>query len=315
MRDRNARRLYRVQLALAGVALALVLGAGAVALTGLQLRMPSAAAIAAACDRWLEAGGPAALVTLGAAALATVSLALALRSAARQVKASRAYLAALPLGAEEVEIDGERCRVVDSASPAAFCAGYLRPRIYLSRGALEELDADELRAVVAHERHHVRRRDPVRLLVARTLAAALPFVPLLRRISERYEAIGELAADEAAVRDLKRRGPLASALLKFGEGKPTPTPVVAIAPERVDHLSGDPEAGQWRLPRSIAGRSFLALAALGALLVLSSQVEPTPQVPVLLAAGCMMAMIGGPIALAVGAFVLSRRALLARRGY
>lgn len=315
MRDRDARRLYRVQLALAGVALALILGAGAVALTGVQLRIPSAAAVAAACDRWLEAGGPAALLTLAAAALAAASLALGLRSATRQVRASRAYLAALPLSAEDVEIDGERCRVLDSASPAAFCAGYLRPRIYVSRGALEQLDADELRAVVAHERHHVRRHDPMRLLVARTLAAALPFIPLLRRISERYEAIGELAADEAAVRELERRGPLAAALLKFGGGKPAPTAVVAIAPERVDHLSGDPEAGRWRLPRSMTGRSVLALAALGALLVLSSQVGPTTQLPVLLAAGCMTAMVGGPIALALGAFVLSRRALLARRGY
>jgi Zn-dependent protease with chaperone function len=232
----------------------------------------------------------------------------------RQVTASRRYLAALPHGGEEMRVAGEPCRLIESASPTAFCAGYLRPRIYLSRGAVEVLDADELRAVVAHERHHVRRRDPLRLLVARALAAALFFIPLLRRIAERYEAIGELAADEAAVRDLERRGPLASALLKFGAGPTTAAPVVAIAPERVDHLTGDPEAGRWLLPRSVAGRSALALAALGALLVLSWQAEPTPQLPILLSAGCMTAMVGGPIALAVGALVLSRRALLARRG-
>ncbi|MGH2954214.1 MAG: M56 family metallopeptidase [Solirubrobacterales bacterium] len=314
MRDRHASRLYRVHLALAGIGLALVLGAGVLALAGLDLRMPSAAAIATACDRWIAAGGPAALLTLGATGLATVSLALGLRSAVRQVRASRRYLAALPVAAEGVRIADEPCRVIDSAAPTAFCAGYLRPRMYLSRGALERLDPDELRAVVAHERHHARRRDPLRLLVARALAAALFFIPLLRRISERYEAIGELAADEAAVRDLERRGPLASALLKFGEAGPRSAPVVAIAPERVDHLIGDPEAGQWRLPGSLAGRSALALAALALLLILSWQVEPAPQLPILLAAACMAAMVGGPIALAVGALVLSRRALLARRG-
>jgi hypothetical protein len=313
MRDRNASRLYRVHLALACAGLALVLGAGVLALGGLRLHMPSAAAIAAACDGWLEAGGPAALLTLGAAALASVSVVLGVRSVLKQALASRRYLAALPLGAEGVEIDGQRCRVVDSASPTAFCGGYLTPSIYLSRGALELLDANELRAVVAHERHHARRRDPLRLLVARALAAALFFIPLLRRMAERYEAIGELAADEAAVRDLERRGPLASALLKFGEGELDSAPVVAIAPERIDHLMGDPEAGDWRLPRSLAGRSALALAALGALLVLSWQVDPTPQLPILLAAGCMTAMVGGPIALAAGALVLSRRALSARR--
>jgi hypothetical protein len=314
MRDRSATRLYRVHLALAGAGLALVLGAGVLALTGLELRVPSAAAIAAACDHGLEAGGPAALLTLGATGLAGASLALGLRSASRQARASRRYLAALPHGAEAVEIGGERCRVVDSDAPTAFCAGYLRPHIYLSRGALAQLDPDELRAVVAHERHHARRHDPLRLLVARALAAALPFIPLLRRISERYEALGELAADEAAVRDLEGRGPLASALLKFGEAEPQSAPVVAIAPERVDHLIGDREAGTWRLPRWLAGRSALALAGLAVLVVLSLQVEPSPQLPILLAAGCMAAMAGGPIALAAGALVLSRRALLARRG-
>lgn len=314
MRSRDASRLYRVHLALAGAALALILGAGALALTGLQLHLPSAGAIAAACDRWLNAGGPAALVTLAAAGLASVSLALGARSAARQARATRRYLAALPVSGEDVVVDGDRCRVIDSAAPTAFCIGYLRPRIYLSRGALELLDADELRAVAAHERHHARRRDPLRLLVARSLASALPFVPLLRRSSERYEAIGELAADEAAVHDLKRRGPLASALLKIGGDRPTGAPVVAIAPERVDHLIGDPQAGSWRLPRSLAGRSALALVALAGLLTLSWQAEPAPQLPGLLAAGCMAAMVGGPVALAVGAVVLSRRALLARRG-
>jgi Zn-dependent protease with chaperone function len=314
MRAQNASRLYRVHLAIAGVGLALVLGAGALAIAGLQLSLPSAAAIAAACDRWLEAGGPAALLILGTAALASVSVVLGLRSAASQVRASRRYLAALPVAAEEAEVDGERCRVIESAAAAAFCAGHLRPRIYLSRGALKLLDAEELRAVVAHERHHARRRDPLRLLVARALAAALPFVPLLQRIGERYEEVGELAADEAAVRNLERRGPLASALLKLGEVEPSAGRAVAIAPERVDHLTGDPEAGRWRLPRSPAARSALALGALLVLVFLSMQIDPEAELPFLVAAACMTAMIGGPIALGIGALVVSRRVLSARRG-
>lgn len=312
MGARRASRLYRVHLALAGTSLLLLLGAGGFALAGVQLRIPSTGAIAEACDRWLQSGGPAALLTLGVAALAAVSLVLGLRSAVRQVTASRRYLAALPLAAEQVRIHGEPCWVIDSSSPTAFCAGNLRPRIYLSRGTLERLDAEELRAVVAHELHHARRRDPLRLLAARALAEALFFIPLLRRIAERYEAIGELAADEAAVRYLERRGPLASALLKLGEAGPIAAPVVAIAPERVDHLLGDPDAGRWRLPPSLAGRSVLALVVLGILLALSWQVEPTPQLPVLLAAGCMAAMVGGPLALAGMALIVARRALRAR---
>jgi hypothetical protein len=49
------------------------------------------------------------------------------------------------------------------------------------------------------------------------------------------------------------------------------------------------------------------------LLVWHGIVNPTLQLPLLLAAACMLAMIGGPIVLASGALVLSRRALRARR--
>lgn len=313
MRGRRANRLYHLHLALAGTGLALLLGAGGVALVGLDLRLPSAAAVAAACDRWLAAGGPAALLTLTVAALASASLVRGLRSAVRQVRASRRYLAALPIAREEVAVDGQPCSVIDSAAPQAFCAGYLRPRIYLSRGSLKRLAAGELEAVLAHERHHARRRDPLRLLLARALADALFFIPLLRRIGERYEALGELAADEAAVRRLERPGPLASALIKFGDAGPERAPVLAIAPERVDHLMGDPEAARWQLPRLLTAGGALALLGLGLLFLLSWQLDPAPQLPVLLAAGCMSGMIGGPIALAAAAVVLSHRALRARR--
>lgn len=103
----------------------------------------------------------------------------------------------------------------------------------------------------------------------------------------------------------------ASALLKIGEAGPTSAPVVAIAPERVDHLLGDPDAGRWALPRSLAGRSVLALTALGTLLVLSWQAETAPQLPTLLAAGCMAALIGVPLVLAGTAVVLAGRAVRA----
>jgi hypothetical protein len=202
--------------------------------------------------------------------------------------------------------------LVESQRPKAFCAGYLRPRIYLSRGALEQLSEAELGAVLAHERLHVRRRDPVRLLVARALADALFFIPVLRRTAERYEVLGELAADEEAVTLAANRGALASALLKFDEGANEPAPVVGIAPERVDHLVGDPSATRWQLG-TVAGWGALALLALGGLFLLSWQIEAAAEVPLLVAAGCMTLMVGGPIAVAIGALLLSRRALRVRR--
>jgi hypothetical protein len=175
------------------------------------------------------------------------------------------------------------------------------------------LSEAELHAVVDHEHHHLRRHDPLRLLLARALADALFFIPLFRRTAERYEALGELAADEEAVSRAPGRSALASALLKFDDAKTRGATVVGIAAEHVDHLMGDPDARRWSLPGSSARWGTLALLALGGLFVLSWQLDATAQLAPLVAAGCMALMVGGPIALAIGAVLLSRRALRVRR--
>jgi Zn-dependent protease with chaperone function len=312
---RSARQLYLLQLALGGVGAILVGAAAITVLSGTNLGLASAGEISEACDSWLRAGGPAALLGLGITALALTVLGLGARSARRQLRSSREYLAALRVSDDEVLVAGVPCRVIEGNEPLAFCAGHLRPRIYLSDGAREQLSEAELVAVVAHERHHLRRHDPLRLLIATALADSLFFLPILRRMSDRYRALGELAADEAAVTTLHGPAPLASALLKFSEPEPSPAAVVGIDPERVDHLMGDARASRWRLPRKMLGRSALALAAMGSLVLLvwHGIVSPTLELPLLLAAACMLLMVGGPVALAFGALVLSRRALRARR--
>jgi hypothetical protein len=312
---RSARQLYLLHLALASIGAVLVGAAATAVLAGTSLGLPSGGEISDACHSWLNAGGPAALLGLGITALALTVVGLGVRSARRQLRSSRNYLAALPVSDEEVLVEGAPCRIIEGEEPQAFCAGHLRPRIYLSEGALEQLSTRELGAVLAHERHHLRRRDPLRLLIATALADSLFFLPILRRMSERYRALGELAADEAAVKTLHGPAPLASALLKFSEPEPSPAAVVGIDPERVDHLMGDARASRWRLPRTVLGRSALALAAMGGLVLLAWHgiVNPTLELPLLLAAACMVLMVGGPVVLASGALVLSRRALRARR--
>jgi bla regulator protein blaR1 len=312
---RSARQLYLLQLMLGALGAALVSGGAIAVLSGASIGLASAAEISAACDSWLSAGGPAALLGFGITALAITAAGLGARSALRQLHLSRRYVTALRISEKEVVVGDVPCRIVESSEPQAFCAGYLRPRIYLSEGSLDQLSKAELEAVVTHERHHLLRRDPLRLLIARALADSLFFLPILRRMSERYRALGELAADEAAVKALRGPAPLASALLKFSEPDPSPAPVVGIDPERVDYLMGDPRASRWQLPRAHLGRSAIALTAMGGLVLLvwHGIVNATLQLPPLLSAACMFLMIGAPIVLASGALVLSRRALRARR--
>jgi bla regulator protein blaR1 len=310
---RGAGRLYAAHFALGALGIGL-LGTSAALVIADGVMAPSPGAVSQACQRWLVAGGPADLLGLAIAALTAASLALGVRSVWRQVRASRNYLAALPVETEIARVEGADCRIIDAPEPQAFCAGFLRPRIYLSRGALQTLEGAELQAVLAHETHHLRRRDPLRMLAARVLADALVFIPILRQMSERYAALCELAADEAAVKALRDRGPLASALLKFTYSGPGPTAVVTLAPERVDMLMGDPAADRWRLPRPPVEWSLLALAALGIFVLLLWQgvLSASLQLPVLLAAACMASMIGAPIALALATLIVAKRTLRTR---
>ncbi len=107
-----------------------------------------------------------------------------------------------------------RVRAVESPRFHAFCFGWLRPQVMVSIGALEALSDNELKALLLHEAHHVRCRDPLRGLLWSAAAAGLFWLPLVRRWSE-FQALGrELRADRAAIRALGDSRPLAGALLK-----------------------------------------------------------------------------------------------------
>jgi Zn-dependent protease with chaperone function len=107
-----------------------------------------------------------------------------------------------------------------------FCTGLLRPRVVVSEGALSRLTDEELKAVVAHEASHARRRDPARAIAVRAAANALYFLPVARELSRSSLMAAELGADAHAVVTVGRR-PLVSALIRALE---EPQPILASAP-------------------------------------------------------------------------------------
>ncbi len=56
-------------------------------------------------------------------------------------------------------------RVVDSATAGAWCAGIFRPQVYVSQRLIEQLTADELQIILAHEHSHAQRFDNLRKLL------------------------------------------------------------------------------------------------------------------------------------------------------
>ena len=226
------------------------------------------------------------LLVLGMCAAAVI--AAAVRAAWRQVNAHRRFTAALQ-PVESLDRD-PRVGVIRDPRPQAFCAGYLRPAVYVSRRTVELLGAAELDAVLAHEHHHRRVRDPLRIACGRVLGEALFFVPVLRPLCDRYADVAELSADRAAVRaSAGGEAPLASALLAFDENAPPGTS--GISPERVDSLLGQPT--RWRLPARLLAGSVTALSALTVVIWLiseSARAHATFNLPIVSSRPCLVIM-------------------------
>lgn len=292
----SARRLYRLNLILAAFGVLAVIAVLGAAVSKMSLGVPPVEELLAACGSLLPAQlSPLAAALVGLAGLALIVLLRGIRSALVEARAQLRVCAGLRLAVEE-QLEGAPVRLFPSSRPQAFCAGLLRPRVFLSAAARERLSQAELRAVLAHEGHHVRRRDPLRLLVARILAAALFFVPALGRLERRYGELAELAADEAAVRTAGSAA-LASALLKLG-GSDHPGATVALASERVDHLCGAPT--RWRLEPRVLALSLLAATGVSVTALLAG-VAGGARVEVLAVAvhSCMALMLAAPMAFLV----------------
>jgi len=302
---RSASRFYRLSVVLGIAGAGVVALAVAVAVRSVTLGTPSEARLLSACQEVVLSGSTAtSAIVLGFTGVGLAVLSLAIRSLLAHYRAQRRVLSALPL-VREITLRGTVATVFAHERPRAFCAGLLRPRIYLSSAALQMVPVAELDAVLEHEAHHCRRRDPLRMLIVELLEDSLFFLPLMRRLRERYCALAELAADEAAISGTGDRSALAAALMTFAA---TPSSgVVGIAPERVDHLLG--ERPRWQLSASLLTGALVTLAGLLAgTVTLAQATDPGGlSVAVLSAQACMIAMVVLPVMLGASLMLVTHR--------
>jgi hypothetical protein len=199
--------------------------------------------------------------------------------------------------------------VIEDQRPQAFCAGLFHPRVYFSTGTLEMLDGPALAAVLAHERHHVSRHDPLRLACGRALAAGLFYIPALRRLVGRQHALAEISADEAAVITAGGdRSALASAMLRFSQA--SNEAALGVDPERIDYLVGEPP--RWRFPIALCAGAAAALSLFIAVVVLGTHAaagSATLAPPFLSSQPCVavLAMIPAAASVAGVAYARTRR--------
>ena len=160
--------------ALAGAARALII-AGSCCLVTVIARQVTGHGISALWETYPSLLPAAALLAVTGAGLArgTWSAARALGQTTAFHRGARARRVPVPArlarAAARAGIPARRLAAVTASAPFALTYGLFRPRILASTALAADLDGAELAAVLAHEREHVRRRDPLKDLIARIL--------------------------------------------------------------------------------------------------------------------------------------------------
>jgi Zn-dependent protease with chaperone function len=110
-------------------------------------------------------------------------------------------------------------RVIDHPAPVAYCLpGAGHSATVLSKGLLRLLDADQVRAVIAHERAHLVQQHHLVLLAFKSWHSALPWFPIANRAENAVALLVEMIADDRARRDVDDRT-LATAIALVGLGQ------------------------------------------------------------------------------------------------
>jgi Zn-dependent protease with chaperone function len=88
--------------------------------------------------------------------------------------------------------------VIDATFPVVAVVGVWQPRLVIARRVLNECPADELAAILDHERGHIVRRDNARRLLLLALPDPLSWLRVGRLIDAAWHDAAEEVADEAA---------------------------------------------------------------------------------------------------------------------
>ena len=110
-------------------------------------------------------------------------------------------------------------RLIDTPAPVAYCLpGALSSVTVVSAGLVELLDDEGMRAVIEHERAHVRQRHDIVLVLFRAWQASLPWFPIAYRAQREVGILIEMLADDDA-RRIVDDAVLADTIARVGAGR------------------------------------------------------------------------------------------------
>ncbi|MGW0095702.1 M56 family metallopeptidase [Streptomyces sp. NPDC003328] len=108
--------------------------------------------------------------------------------------------------------------IVDYDVPAVYCLSGRPSRVVVTRGALDVLSGEQLRAVLEHERAHIVGRHHLLHVLVEAFCRAFPGLPLARHAKEQTYLMLEMIADDRAMRFHSREA-LATAMCEVAAGR------------------------------------------------------------------------------------------------
>ncbi|MBV8930736.1 MAG: M56 family metallopeptidase [Mycobacteriaceae bacterium] len=151
----------------------------------------------------------------------------------------------------------DHVRILNVAQPLAYCLPGVRSRVVVSEGTLTTLSDKEVRAIMGHERSHLRARHDLVVEMFTAVHAAFPRFVRSASALDAVRLLIEMLADDAGVRAAGPT-PLARALVACASGHAPSGALAAGGPStvvRVRRLGG---RGNSLL---VAGAAYLAAAA------------------------------------------------------
>ncbi|OGC51791.1 hypothetical protein A2W32_00050, partial [candidate division WWE3 bacterium RBG_16_37_10] len=90
--------------------------------------------------------------------------------------------------------------IVENNKCAAFSYGFYRPKMVLSTGLINSLNAKELEAVILHELHHLKYAHVPLIFIMEIIKSSLFFIPLLSVYIQRLRQNFEEEADKTVIK-------------------------------------------------------------------------------------------------------------------
>lgn len=177
-------------------------------------------------------------------------------------------------------------RLARSAATIPMTAGLLRGVVLLPESCIDDLDEDELTAVLAHEITHVERRHNLAAAVQDVAVALFWFHPLLWIARRRLDAEAEKDCDEQVLHFVPDPPTYLSGMLKvsYGSIAARPAGVSCMSTfqlkERMDHLMKYQQSEARSIPHRLAiAFGIVAVAAITAF-VSAGEASSAPNAPV-----------------------------------